>query len=228
MHQQFRFTEGIVIVAVLSAIMLVWVCSALAKEPEPGKARWPIKTSLPEGADVNKSKDVPLLRLLILEDPPGIKHNDQRYQAARIPEFTNSLDLKEGDIISTAGWLHLVAMEDDGDYHIQISSSQTDGNNCLIVEVPKDDDKFVRSPQVRQFAGSVREFIRNQILKGKEPSEGEFKVMTPAVHVKITGQLFYDDAHVGDPPRGKHNMKAKTLWEIHPITKIELATPAKP
>ena len=46
--------------------------------------------------------------------------------------------------------------------------------------------------------------------------------MPPRVRARVTGQLFFDDAHVGDPPRAKRGMKAATLWEIHPITTIEL------
>ena len=121
-------------------------------------------------------------------------------------------------------------MEPDGDYHIQISYSPTDGNKCLIVEVPKDDPQFVKnSPQVRQLAGTVREFVRNQFLKGKELSVGGVTVVKPAVYVKVTGQLFYDDYHVTEKKekqhRGKKGMKAMTLWEIHPVTEIEAATP---
>jgi len=40
--------------------------------------------------------------------------------------------------------------------------------------------------------------------------------------------MFYDDAHVGDQPRGKKGMKAATLWEMHPVTAIAFASkPAK-
>ena len=78
-----------------------------------------------------------------------------------------------------------------GDYHIQISYSPTDGNKCLIVEVPKDDPQLVKnSPQVRQLTGTVREFVRNQFLKGKELSVGGVTVVKPAVYVKVTGELF--------------------------------------
>jgi hypothetical protein len=228
MGKQSGVARGTVVVALLLAVTMVYADSSWAKDAKPGVERWPIKTSLPAGAEVTKPIEVPLLRLLILAEPPGVTHNDRRYQAARIPEFSNSLDLKEGDIISTSGWLHLVAAEDDGDYHIQISASPTDGNNCLIVEVPRDEAQFVTSPQVRQLSGAVREFVRTQVLQGQEPPVGGVSVVSPAVYVKVTGQLFYDDAHVGDPPRGKKGMKAKTLWEIHPITKIDAATPAKP
>ena len=42
-------------------------------------------------------------------------------------------------------------------------------------------------------------------------------------YVTVTGQLFYDDYSVGLPPRGKRNMQAATLWEIHPVTDIVFA-----
>ena len=49
--------------------------------------------------------------------------------------------------------------------------------------------------------------------------------MQHPVHVQVTSQLFYDDAHVGDPPRGKKGCKAATLWELHPVTDLEFAQP---
>jgi hypothetical protein len=228
MRRQFKFTRGIVAVAVLLAVALVYVSAAAAKDAEPGKERWPIKTSLPADADVDRPREVQLAKLILLEDPPGVKTRDKRYQAARIP-FVTWLDFKEGDIISTTGWLHLVAAEPDGDYHIQLSNNPTDGNHCLIVEVPKDEARFVESPQVRQLAGEVREFIRHRFLKGKELSVHGIHVVKPAEYVKVTGQLFFDDSHVTEKQenqnRGKKGMKAKTLWEIHPVTKIEAVTP---
>ena len=47
--------------------------------------------------------------------------------------------------------------------------------------------------------------------------------MTHPVYVTMTGQLFYDDAYVGEPPRGKKNMKASTLWELNPVTGLAFA-----
>lgn len=188
---------------------------------KPGVKRWPIKTSVPEDADLTHPKFVPLKKLLTLKDPPNAKRSDKRYQDALIPAFPNSLKLKEGDIVSTTGYLHLVATEPDCDYHIQMSTSPTDGNNCLIVEVPKNDEEYVADEEVRERAGKVRDFIKDRLLKGKEPGSGN--IMQHEVYVTVTGQLFYDDAHVGDQPRGKKGMKAATLWEIHPITSIKFA-----
>jgi hypothetical protein len=48
-------------------------------------------------------------------------------------------------------------------------------------------------------------------------------VLQHPVYVTVTGILFYDDSHVGDPPRGKMGMKAATLWELHPVTAMVFA-----
>jgi len=217
-----------ILVVVLLAVTLVNVSAALAACTGPGKARWPIKTSLPAEAEVNAPKAGQLEDLLNLAEPPGVTKNDKRYQSARIPKFPNSLDVQEGDIISTVGWLHLVATENnDCDYHIQISNSPTDGNDCLIVEIPKNDENFVASPELRELAATARKFIRDELLKGREPSS-HGNVMQHPPCLKITGQLFFDDPHVKDKPRGRKKMKAKTLWEIHPVTDIEFAPPPNP
>ena len=87
-------------------------------------------------------------------------------------------------------------------------------------------DEAAAQLTVRQAARTVRTFIKSKLLANQEPSP-QGSVMTHPVLVKITGQLFYDDAHVGDAPRGKKGMKAATLWELHPVTTISFAPPPR-
>jgi hypothetical protein len=208
---------------VLSAAILVLVWSApdgaVAKPTHRGKERWSIKTSVVFGA---RKIAVDLPELLALKDVQGVPKNDARYDSSRITGFRNRKNFDEGDIVTTTGWLHLVAGEPDGDYHIQISTSQTDGGNCLVVEVPKDDPAYVGAAALRAKAKTVRSWIRTKLLDGREPST-KGSVMTHSAFVSVTGQLFYDDAHVGDQPRGKKGMKAATLWELHPVTAMAFA-----
>lgn len=197
----------------------------------PGTERWPIKVSVAAGADVSNPKTVNLDALLALEDVPGVRNNDSRFQATRIPAFTNSLNAKEGDILQTTGWLYLVATEsDDCDYHIQISNQArtttdkpTADDNCIVVEAPKPD--FVDDADLKQTLSTLRDFIKTKILKGNEPSNTG-SVMVHPVCVRVAGQLFYDDAHLkknGESElRGKKGMSSKTLWELHPITNFQI------
>jgi hypothetical protein len=198
---------------------LLWGGHAVAKEMKPGGARWAIKTSVEANAP---AKSVPLAALLALKDVPGVTKNDARFEDARIAGFENPAHLDEGDMITTTGWVHLVAAEPDGDYRIQISASKESGDHCLVVKVPENDPAAIASAALRDEAGQVRAWIKDKLLRGKEPS-ARGSVMTHAPYVALTGQLFYDDARVGEPPQGMKGMKAATLWELHPVTKIGFA-----
>ena len=207
-------------VTVLFVLSFVFVVSAQKpKGMKPGVERWLIKTSAHKMQE--SPIDVSFDKLVALPDPAGVKKDDSRYQDAFIPSFPNTLNLHEGDIVRVSGWLHLVAFETDGDFHIQISNSQTSGDHCLIVEVPY--PTYVKSaPNLKKLCTTVRNYIKKNMLKGKDPTPAG-TVLKSAVQVTVTGQLFYDDSHVGDPPRGKKGMHAATLWEVHPVTAIEIS-----
>ena len=192
-------------------------CAAYAQ----GTERWSIKTSVPDGTNFSKATEAALLDLLALPNAPEVTHNDPRYQSARIPAKAGD-QFPEGKLITTTGWLHLVAGETDGDYHIQISGSAATGDQCLIVEVPNPDPKFTASADLQPKFAAVRDLIKTKMLAGKDPSVGGSVLQHP-VYVTVSGILFYDDSHVGDPPRGKKGMHAATLWELHPVTAITFA-----
>jgi len=215
---------------IVGVVLLLTGATAAAQTCHgPGKARWPIKTSLPQGTSANGSgKAIPLDKLLALEPAPGVKDDDGRYQDARIPPFDNSLGVKEGDLVTTAGWLYLVATEsDDCDYHIQVSlQARTTSDkpqptdNCIIVEAPRPD--FVSASDLSAQVSQERYFIKAKLLAGRDPSHTG-SVMQHAVCVRITGQLFYDDAHLQGQLRGKKGMSSHTIWELHPITAFTIA-----
>lgn len=212
-------------VALMPAAGLLARSGAQALTPGSPQARWAIKTSVPAGADLKHPHSVTLDKLTGLPDAPGVKKRDSRYTDKLIPGAVNGLH--EGDIVTTKGWVHLIALESDGDYHIQVSNDSTSGDHCLIVELPKDDPTFESDANLRALAKPLRLMLRNKLLHdpNKEPSSGGNWI--PKAYMSISGQLFFDDWHVGDPPRGKspggHHMKAATLWEIHPITDIRFA-----
>jgi hypothetical protein len=195
--------------SVIASVATAQTCSG------PGTERWPIKVSVVGGVNLQNPKTVGLNALLTLEDPTGVKHNDPRYQDARIPAFSNSLNVQEGDILQTTGWLYLVATETDCDYHIQISNQPrtttdkpTPQDNCVVVEAPKPD--FVDNTQLKQNLTTLRDFIKSTILKGKEPSTTA-SVMVHPVCVRVTGQLFYDDALFGNSIRSPTSRLCRPL-----------------
>lgn len=193
---------------------------AQTSDLNPGVERWSIKTST-----LVNSKIVPIQDLLKLENPID-NYKKSEYGDKRIPEIVQPDSLKEGDIVTTTAWLHLVALEKasdthrDGDYHIQITNSPEWGDSCFIIEVPYPD--FVKDPDLKTKCSEVREFIRNELLKGKEPGTTGNK-MKHEVYVTVTGQLFFDAPHLKGNPRGKRGMKSYTPWEIHPLLAIKFA-----
>ncbi len=128
-------TRWAVAAVAVVASLFSFAFSALASAP--GKARWPIKTSVPEGADLDHPSRADLGDLIDadkLPDAPGVTKNDARFQDALIPKFDNPLGVTEGNILSTVGWLHLVAAEGDGDYHIQISPAHDDDHGTAFLK----------------------------------------------------------------------------------------------
>lgn len=204
-----------------------WFSGAASKEPVPGSrlARWPIKTSLPEDADLAKPAiwiDLPSF----LELAPAAKRRTAAFQEKRYAKAAGA-PAREGDIVRTQGYVRLVAEEPDGDLHIQISTQPDNFDNCLIVEVPLADEKFVsHSPTVLAAARTTRDFIIARLLHGAAPKVESIHVMKGQAYVAVTGQLFFDAEHQaamakgvfrGKSIRGK-KLPSKTSWEIHPIT----------
>ena len=211
------------------ALALIAAATTAAAQPaatvqtKPGTERWPVKTSVP--AQGGKARTVALADLLALPNASGVSRNDKRYQSERIPAQPGQT-LPEGTVVTTTGWLHLVALETDGDYHIQISASSASGDQCLIVEVPDPDPAYTSSAELRTEFAALREAIKTKMLAGKDPSDTGSVLQRP-VYVTVTGILFYDDSHVGEPARGKKGMHAATLWELHPVTALAFSPKPK-
>jgi hypothetical protein len=131
-------------------------------------------------------------------------------------------------MIEVDGYVHMVARDPDGDYHIQITESPDEITPCFIVEIPKPESAFVADAALRPRLEAARTLIRKGLLhdENKEPStSGHIMNMAPKVH--IVGQLFYDDQHVGAGRKGKLGCKELPSWEIHPVTKMAFVGPKK-
>ena len=219
----------------VACLFITGYCAA--QEPidvAPGIDRWGVKTS----ANISSTRKTVTLKNLLALPLLDEKYSGDSYDDKLIPVQQNG-NLKEGDLITTSGYLQLVALERDskkhrdGDYHIQLTLYPEWGDSCFIVEIPY--AEFVNNKALKDSCNHARKFINEKILKGKSPGNGN--VMNRGVYVKVTGQLFYDAIHASqmrnpDPNkrayRGKKGkmpmpMHSYTAWELHPLVHIEFA-----
>jgi hypothetical protein len=194
----------------------------------PGKERWPVKTSVTHFRPV---KIITLQELLNLPDPilRYSKNLRAEYQDQRFPDTVGKHHLREGDIVTTYGYILLAAVEkdkngEDGDYHVQIRTSSKWADSCLVIEATF--PPFIPGNKALQDScRKVRDFFDSHILKGKKKACFGYDGAS-APYVKITGQLFFDAFHMNTQPRGKQHcttkekMKSYTCWEIHPVIAI--------
>src|SRR5690348_6762601 len=115
----------------------IWVALAaqgttVGAELKPGsvKARWPIKTSLPADTDLSKPGAlIPLTDFLALT--AAAEHATSDFEKVRYPKAAGA-KFGEGQVVRTRGFLRIVAGEDDGDYHLQLSDTNDTFDNSLV------------------------------------------------------------------------------------------------
>src|SRR5437879_13652405 len=121
----------------------------------------------------------------------------------------DALSPQEGDNVQTEVFVQLVMLsQDDGDYHVQITTDATKRENCLIVEVPYED--FVSDSNLPN-EGAIRNKLRTKL----KPKTGEFSTggscMTHPPRMVVTGKLFYDVQLEGKPVR-RYSCSSATVW----------------
>lgn len=195
------------------------VPSALTAQcKKPGVSRWAVKTSLPTKR--NRLVALTLAELAALSAPASAEGNKER--TTRYPE-TVEHNLKEGKLVRVRGWLRLIAVDPDCDYHIQLTPTKTGTTGTVIVEVPNPEASYEKSAELRDSASAVREFLKTRILKGKDPAGGKGSLIGSA-YVEVVGQLFMDAHHLPHcDGRGKQGMAASTCWEVHPVVAMRFA-----
>ena len=217
-----RFVIAIFVVALLSNAAVARSCHY-----KKGEDRWGIKTSLPQGALSHDPTHIGLATFMELENPPMTAAQKRALAKKRWSKGVE-LDghvLHEGDMIEVEGYLYRAGCKPDGDYHLEIGTSSDSGKHCLIVELPD--------------AGQVADQILRQMVKrahkelNTAPAKlfgSKFKQENP-VPIVVSGQFFLDAHHLsktgGNPSGGRgsrYNGKncAVNVWEIHPVTGIQI------
>jgi len=183
---------------------------------QSGVSRWSIKTSMPNPASA--ATDVDLASLMLSSNNPPLSKQDksaiehQRYGGDLRVAATNGngVTIHEGDKIRVLGYLQNIGCDPDGDYHIDIATSESSAQ-CMIVEVS--DPSQIQDPGLLNLVQPARDIAEGYRSTGELPR-------TP---MAIEGQLFLDAFHYSTKQPGGGRGKgycATNVWEIHPITLI--------
>ncbi len=146
--------------------------------------------------------------------------------AGHIPTDVYS-GFKEGDVITTHGYISLIAIEDSGTksetYYLQLVVNPYKKDSCLNIRITA--DRFAGDAR-KKLTDNARQFVREQLLSGNTPSRSG-NVMQNPVFVSITGQLVYNSALAG-AMRGPHplyigkkGVRSYTPWEISNVNRIQ-------
>ena len=203
------------------ATLINFVCASAWADcsTKGGSDRWGVKTSIVH--PVSTAKAVDLKTLLELQNPPLTKAQKQDLQEHRLPRQPGA-DMKEGDIVTVEGVVDRVKCSaDDDDYHLQLRT-EDDATRCLIAEIPN--GKFATQKALAKTVDKYRKYIRDSLYGGKMPNGKEPSAANKKA--RITGQLFFDSHHETKTSpgggRGSGPCTVVNLWEIHPITSIEV------
>ncbi|HEV2714623.1 MAG TPA: hypothetical protein VGU64_05120 [Terriglobales bacterium] len=169
-----------------------------------------------------KHRQPPLLYSATLATVPQIVALNQQLPAgvntsASIRQSNTAISPYETKVFTVDGDLWLVKMQNnDNDYHVEIGPRGGGPTaNRIVVEIPADP----------AYAGTRRALL--SLLPGnyvfQRTMTRNFKTPIP---IRVTGYAFYDGAHWTKNDVQGHNHGSAftaTLWEIHPVWKIERA-----
>ena len=122
--------------------------------------------------------------------------------------------------VGVSAFLYAASREDDNDFHLIIGGDpQGTSEMYLTVEVsglpPKTSPAFAKLNTARN---AYKKFFGTN-LPGMT-----YDFYSPPIPVKLKGSLFFDAGHATGSRPGPASLKSRmpTVWEIHPITSIEL------
>jgi hypothetical protein len=149
-----------------------------------------------------------------------LQHACEVEEAKNVDKHTPAMDL-ERHVVHVRGFIQVVKIEPDRDFHIEISDADRWDSAHFVVEVPPGDAYCDARKTIWDLVK------RDAAATGLQPGSPHFFDEPP--QVQLTGFLFYDGQHKkkGAPCtspgkiRGIHDAshpkRAETLWELHPV-----------
>jgi hypothetical protein len=182
-----------------------------------GKDRKAAKLSIPD-AKTEEFKD--LKDLIKSLTPDKVMKN-------RVPKITTGPTsdrvAEEKRNIRVRAFLYAASREKDNDFHLIIGRDPDKGPEMyMTMEIsglpPANNAAFKKSlPKLKAARNAYKKFFKDNL-----PGLG-YEFPDPPIPVEIEGSLFFDMTHATGSKPGPKDLRPHipTIWEIHPITKIE-------
>jgi hypothetical protein len=172
------------------------------------------KTSI---AAADKVEEFATLDALIATLPPD---DAMRNHQPPLETDSNSRFPEERRNVRVRAWIYDIKYEDDQDWHVisgtdPAKTAKSYFNTEISGLPPKNAAAFQKLLEVRR---SLAEILNNDL-----PGPGSYhSYKNDPIPVIIEGSLFYDIDHAPGVV-GPAGRRPKTAWEVHPITRLELA-----
>ena len=186
-----------------------------------GTYRGTVKTALARPAPVREYPDLASLLQSLPNDAsmrnkyPALRKGVKKWPPQREPEELLNVRVK-------SCWICAVKYEHgakgDNDFHLILSNSPTKPfstvMNMEVAGLPKNSSSD--SAKLKDVRQTFLSFFP------ATPPSGSFTRVQPPIHVAVEGSLYFDGDHNagGQNEPGPSWAKPKTVWEVHPISKV--------
>jgi hypothetical protein len=182
--------------------------AAVASDNFAGKDRKAAKLSIAPG---------PVKEFDDLGDLLDSLPKDADMKKLKIPKGpTSNRVQQEKKNVGVDAWLYAASREGDNDFHIILGRDPDDTPrrfmNAEVSGLPTDDPPRTKLQGVRTSFSNI--------VDDNTPGLG-YDFYDPPIPVSVEGSLFWDATHATGSKPGPSKTKPKTIWEIHPITKIK-------
>lgn len=188
---------------------------AVVSDTFSGKARKAAKISISSAPTEEFSRLRDLIKSL-----PSEKSMVNRKPRITTGEKSGRVQEEERNV-SVRAWLYAASRENDNDFHLIIGQSPGSSRLFMTVEIsglPPSSSAF--HAKLKRARNSYKAFFKEHPDKLPGPTYDFYK---PPIPIEIKGSLFMDIGHVKAGRPGPKDLRddIPTVWEIHPVTKIE-------
>lgn len=141
---------------------------------------------------------------------------------------SNRVEEEQRNVRVSSAFLYAASREDDNDYHLIVGRDpNADGDPMYItMELSGLPAANAKSRKALQEARTAFKDFFNDFFGGELPGTS-YDFYDPPIPMDVEGSLFWDASHASGSRPGPQSLRddIPTVWELHPISRMELFPP---